>query len=103
MLTEYEAQKIRSRMLEELNAGPRAVWQCAAGLLLAIALAVAAVVHDPAPNHSSNTAQPQSRAQASFSPADDLEAQTYRVETEAPSAVTTNRVPVAAHEFQALE
>jgi len=103
MLTEYEAQKIRSRMHEELNAGPRAAWQCAAGLLLVIGLAVADAVHDPAPNRSSYIAQVPERAQASYSPADDLEAQTYRVEPEAPADVTSNPVPVAASGLQAFE
>ena len=101
MLTEYEAQKIRSRMLEELNAGPRAAWQCAAGLVLVTGLAVAGVVHDPAPNRSSYIAQEP--AQASYSPADDLERQIYRVEPEAPADVTGNPVPVAAYGLQAFE
>jgi len=39
-MTEYEAQKIAESMYRELNAGPRAVWQSIAGLLLVLGLGV---------------------------------------------------------------
>lgn len=39
-MTEYEAQKLKESMYRELNAGPRAVWQCVAGLLIVLGLGV---------------------------------------------------------------
>lgn len=41
MLTQYEARKLQQDMKRELDATPAAVWKCAAGLMLFVALAVA--------------------------------------------------------------
>lgn len=70
MMTEYEAQKLKESMYKELNIGPRAVWQCAAGLLIVIGLAVAGAVFDLHQGGQSDVAQAQERAQASVSRTD---------------------------------
>lgn len=41
MLTEYEALMLQRQFKRELNAGPRTVWRCAAGLLVLFAILVA--------------------------------------------------------------
>jgi hypothetical protein len=67
MMTEYEARKLSESMHNELNAGPRAVWQCVAGLVIAISLTVAGAAFDLRPNGSSDVAQAQERHQAAVS------------------------------------
>lgn len=67
MMTEYEAQKLRESMYKELNVGPLAVWQCAAGLLIVIGLAVLGASFNPRPDGPSDVARAQERPQASVS------------------------------------
>lgn len=40
MLTEYQARKLQVEMRRELQAGPAALWKCAAGLVVIALLAV---------------------------------------------------------------
>ena len=56
-MTEYEARKLSESMHKELNAGPRAVWQCIAGLVIVISLMVAGTAFDLSPNGSSDVAR----------------------------------------------
>jgi hypothetical protein len=44
MMTEYEARELAESMHRELNAGPRAVWQCVAGLLVFIGVVLLGTV-----------------------------------------------------------
>jgi hypothetical protein len=73
MMTEYEAQKLRERMFRELNVGPLAVWQCAAGLLIVIGLAVGGTVFDLRPNTDSGMAQTREHPQATVNSANSEE------------------------------
>jgi hypothetical protein len=52
MMTEYEARKLSESMHNELNAGPRAVWQCIAGLLFVIGIVLAGAVFPPTVDRS---------------------------------------------------
>lgn len=94
MLTEYEVRVLSARMHRELNIGPRGLWQCAAGLLILAALAVAGNWFDPLPNRPSEAAQ--ERSQAAPARDDDRERQDRaNRETQLPAEGSRNLVPVA--------
>ena len=94
-MTEYEAQKLKESMYKELNVGSRAVWQCAAGLLIVIGLAVAGSSFDLRRDGSSDVARAQDRPQASVShTASDGQGQAY-VAAQSPAEAVQNLVPVA--------
>ena len=56
MLTEYEAQKLQLDMRQELDATPRVVLKCAAGVLFLVALALFGFETDPRHDVASDVA-----------------------------------------------
>lgn len=70
MMTEYEARELTENMHRELNAGPGAVRQCVAGLLIFIVILLIGTVFPPttgrlldATNATAGTQQPATRVE----------------------------------------
>lgn len=95
MMTQYEAQKLRESMYKELNVGSWAVWQCAAGLLIVIGLAVAGSLFDLRRDGSSNVARAQDRPQASVSHTPSDGQGQAEAAAQLPTQAVQNLVPVA--------
>jgi hypothetical protein len=97
MMTEYEAQKLRKSMFRELNVGPLAVWQCAAGLLIVIGLAVGGTVFDLRPNTDRGMAQTREHPQATVNSANSEEQGQAYAATPSPAADRPVLIPVAGN------
>jgi hypothetical protein len=65
MLTEYESRKLQQEMSRELDATPAAVWKCAAGLVMFVALVIAGSVTDLSRDASGPVAAATQTAQSS--------------------------------------
>jgi hypothetical protein len=105
-LSEYEVQKLKLQMRNELNTGLPALLRCAAGLLLIV---IGAVVlspgNDPLLDRPSEVAQAQAQAQGQASLAryrDGDELRGARVEAQSPVETVSNLIPAASVSLQTI-
>jgi hypothetical protein len=94
MMTEYEARKLSESMHNELNAGPRAVWQCIAGLLFVIGIVLAGAVFPPTVDRSLEVNAPAG-SQAAAVTRSDLDARDHaRAETQSRAGAARDSLPL---------